>query len=266
MPTLTAVREARLELLTLPNLLRKTQRSTDEISRHVTQLHKAGYASLGTVFAEEALSTIRQEIAEAIDRNNAHWNASSEYWELNEPLCIAGMIDTGTQESVLSIVNSYLGRSCFLADSDLRRIPPRDMTEIEKHGKTSSNWHRDTRGRQVKLMIYLTDVTERDSNFAFCTASHGRREYGFAASRFDDQEAEKLGSLVEWYGAAGEGMLFDTNIVHRLRRKGTSSVRDSVTFYYTPGQFLRRLSTATVALDARQARLIHGAPWWSKRV
>jgi hypothetical protein len=36
-------------------------------------------------------------------------------------------------------------------------------------------------------------------------------------------------------------MVFDTNFVHRLRRKPGAAVRDSVTFYYTPGQETRFL-------------------------
>ena len=262
----SAVRGAGLELWTLPNLLRKIQPSPEEISRHVTNLKTSGYSSLERMLSEDALSTVQRQIDEAINRTNGYWNAPREYWALDESLCIAGLLDIATEETVVSIVNAYLGRSCFLADSDLRRIPPRGMKDIEKHGTGSSHWHRDTRGRQLKLMVYLTDVTERDSNFAFYPASHTQRQYGFAGSRFSDQETEALGTPIEWYGTAGDGMLFDTNLVHRLRRKKAGAVRDSVTFYYTPGQSLRRLSTATLSLDARQTRLVHGAPWWSKRV
>jgi hypothetical protein len=60
---------------------------------------------------------------------------------------------------------------------------------------------------------------------------------------------------VECYGAAGTTLVFDTNCAHRLRRKPTARVRDSVTFYYTPGQELRALDVDPVAL----ARLPDGA-------
>ena len=36
-------------------------------------------------------------------------------------------------------------------------------------------------------------------------------------------------------------MLFDTNLVHRLTRRANARVRDTVTFYYTPGQSLYKL-------------------------
>src|SRR2546430_909155 len=117
--------------------------------------------------------------------------------------------------------------------------------ETRAVGYTSSHWHRDVRGRQVKIMIYLTDVTETDSNFTFLPGTHAGhhiRPRRFETSRFSDAWVEASGiAPVECYGLAGTTMVFDTNPIHRLRRKPGGTVRDSVTFYYTPGQQAREL-------------------------
>jgi ectoine hydroxylase-related dioxygenase (phytanoyl-CoA dioxygenase family) len=126
-----------------------------------------------------------------------------------------------------------------------------DMGELDQRagtkavGYTSSHWHRDIRGRQVKVMLYLTDVTERDSNFAFLLGTHKNsyvRPRRIEESRFNEEWVISSGiKPVECYGQAGTAMIFDTNLIHRLRRKPGSAVRDSITFYYTPSQETRAL-------------------------
>jgi hypothetical protein len=157
------------------------------------------------------------------------------------------------------IVERYLRRRIFLADVDLRRVPPMPMSEVDRRagtkgvGTTSSHWHRDIRGRQVKIMVYLTDVGEADSNFAFVPGTHRGhyvRPRRVEESRFTDAWMQSSGlQPVECYGPAGLAMVFDTNLIHRLRRKASGTVRDSVTFYYTPGQELRPLGIEASEID-----------------
>lgn len=91
-------------------------------------------------------------------------------------------------------------------------------------------------------MAYLTDVGGDDSCFSLLPrthAGHGRRRTSFMETRVTDAQADSLGiAPLDWLGRAGEAMLFDTNIIHRLRRKPQARVRDSITYYYTPGQSL----------------------------
>jgi len=106
----------------------------------------------------------------------------------------------------------------------------------------------------VKMLVYLTDVTASDNNFAFVPGSHlgQHRRTSFGESRVSDAEVAKMEvDPVEVFGAAGTAVIFDTNIVHRLRRRMSASTRDTMTFYYTPGQSLRNIR----GIAAARARL-----------
>lgn len=180
------------------------------------------------------------------------------------------IIRLATHPFTCAIIERYLRRRIVLADIDMRRVPPMDMSELDERagtkglGRTSSHWHRDIRGRQVKVMIYLTDVGEKDSNFAFLPGTHAghfRRPNKLEESRFTDEWVAQCGiTPTECYGPAGYTMVFDTNPIHRLRRKTTARTRDSVTFYYTPGHELRQLDVdpAAVAELPEPARALFG--------
>ena len=144
------------------------------------------------------------------------------------------------------------------------------MKSLHPNENSSSNWHRDARGRQLKMMIYLTDVTEEDSNFSLLpTTHHGNyaRKSTYQESRFSDAEVKDMSiSPQEWLGNAGDAQLFDTNLIHRLRRKLNSAVRDTVTFYYTPGQAMTRLDMPSVDLGPATEALFADPDWPLKRV
>jgi hypothetical protein len=172
--------------------------------------------------------------------------------QIHDPLKLdPALVRLAANPFLCGIAERYLRRRILLADVDMRRVPPMDMTEVDQRagtkvvGTTSSHWHRDIRGRQVKVMVYLTDVGETDSNFAFVPGTHQGhhvRPRVIEESRFTDDWIQSSGlTPVECYGPAGLAMVFDTNLIHRLRRKSTGVVRDSITFYYTPGQELRPL-------------------------
>lgn len=168
------------------------------------------------------------------------------------------VLDIGVHPRILAIVERCLRRRIYLPDVDMRRVPPMTMDELDQRagtasvGYTSSHWHRDIRGRQVKVMVYLTDVGPQDSNFAYLPASHRGhhiRPAHVEESRLTEVEVAATGvTPVECYGPAGTTLIFDTNLLHRLRRKSGAAIRDSITFYYTPGQELRPLD-----LDAASA-------------
>ena len=51
----------------------------------------------------------------------------------------------------------------------------------------------------------------------------------------------RLNYETKWTGKAGEMMMFDTNIIHRLNRRQGAKIRDTITLYFTPGQALRKI-------------------------
>jgi ectoine hydroxylase-related dioxygenase (phytanoyl-CoA dioxygenase family) len=176
------------------------------------------------------------------------------YHVVEKPLRLGTeILHLATHPLALAVIERYLRHRVYLADVDARIIPPTRIENIEtnllqkgqKKTASSSHWHRDARGRQVKLMAYLSDVGKDDTRFAFLPFTHKNVPLRptFDETRFSDEEVSKMQlAPVEWLAPAGSAKLFDTNLIHRLMRKPTGTVRYSVTFYYTPGQHLRELA------------------------
>jgi hypothetical protein len=160
------------------------------------------------------------------------------------PEFAAAAIDT----DLLNLAGGYFRRKPFLSESDYRRVLPMDLEERERadpkfsKGYTSSHWHYDIRGRQIKVMIYLTDVAAEDQNFSYCPGTHrGFKSSLYEKSRFSDADFESLRvKSFECLAPAGTAIMFDTNGIHRLRRRNTR-MRDSVTFNYHPGKMYRAI-------------------------
>ncbi len=223
---------------------------------HATALRQNGMTSIPGFVAPDRLAAIRDAIEDAfagnrpevkIDDNPVGGNMIGY---IREPLLLCDeMVALALAPDFLNIVGRYLRRRPILADVDLRRVYPTSMdhlgeiNETIRKGRSSSNWHYDNRGRQVKVMIYLTDVGPDDQNFAFCPGTHRGLKFSRPAlTRFPDDHIERVvPGIQEIYAAAGTALIFDTRAIHRLRRKPTQ-MRDTVTFYYHPGttQFFPR--------------------------
>lgn len=161
-----------------------------------------------------------------------------------QPLAICPeFADAAADSDVLNLVSGYFRRTPFLSESDFRRVIPLDIREHERQnerfakGYTSSHWHYDIRGRQIKVMIYLTDVGPDDQNFAYFPGTHeGFKSIKYENTRFTDAAVEAWNvRSVECLGPAGTAIVFDTNGIHRLRRRKTRP-QDTVTFNYHPNR------------------------------
>lgn len=217
------------------------------VAQKTAELKRTGCTSLGSIIVGGDLAAISRRIDDAVAGRlpavRAQWSEKVAYWRVLSPLRLhPALLAAAAHPMSLAVCEAYLRRPCYLADVDVRRIMPVRMHELESRGYSSSNWHRDNRGRQLKVMVYLSDVGSDDSCFSLLPsthAGHGRRKMNYMETRVTDAEADSMGiAPQDWLGRAGEAMLFDTNLVHRLRRKPTAGIRDSITYYYTPGQSL----------------------------
>jgi Phytanoyl-CoA dioxygenase (PhyH) len=254
-------------LLTVPNpFFNPVFRPADDgtIEQAVGGIHGSAAWKADGLMPREACAAVGARITQAFAGSckdiRTSVNQRTGIGQVLNPLRLhPALLEFATHPLLLGIIEHYLRRRLFLADIDMRRVPPMAMDELDERagtrsiGYTSSHWHRDIRGRQVKVMIYLTDVGETDSNFAYLPGSHrghNIRPLRVEESRFSEEQTATLGMLpVECYGAAGTAMIFDTNVLHRLRRKPTATVRDSITYYYTPGQELRSLDVDQAAVE-----------------
>lgn len=101
---------------------------------------------------------------------------------------------------------------------------------VPKKGNIGSggNWHRDDKnGRQLKFILYLTDVTKRNGGFNYIKYTHNPTERvsycvstGWSLNKwqFSQQEVEKLPSKYEFtdvIGKAGDLIIVDTSGIHK---------------------------------------------------
>jgi ectoine hydroxylase-related dioxygenase (phytanoyl-CoA dioxygenase family) len=246
-------------IMTSENLFFQFRKFKAENIKISNKIKHDGYASLGNVFSATQLKNIKIKIDDLIEKNEAIYDKKNHYYLISNPLQIKEFNIFLSDSNIIEILEYYFKKRVYLSDVDSRRIPPTSIFEVEKFGKSSSNWHRDTRGKQVKIMIYLTDVGESDSNFSFFPKTHTKIQKNFNNSRFEDDFTND--KPTEWYGYAGDAMIFDTNIIHRLRRKETGNYRDSVTFYFTPGQQLRKIHVDSILFNSKLLQ----TPFWSQR-
>ena len=236
----------------------------------VNQIKNTGAYNAGEIVPKAVCRELSAEMDKAFsgERSDLAYriNERTGIGHILNPLGLhPAVLKYATHPFLLAVIERYLGRRIYLADIDLRLVPPMPMSEVDHRsgtkelGYTSSHWHRDIRGHQVKVMIYLTDVGERDNNFAYLPGTHKgyqNRPRKVENSRFTDEEVSSYpAEIVECYGAAGTTLIFDTNPIHRLRRKSDSSTRYSITFYYTPGQELRKLDIDLKALEGMEENL-----------
>ena len=229
------------------------------IDAHIADLRRDGMTANSSLVTPNQLTAIRGAIDDAFAGRRPEAavedfpDSRNMTGYVREPLLLCDeIVALAFSPDLLNIVSRYLRRQPILADADLRRIYPasmdhlRGINEAVREGISNADWHYDNRGRQVKVMIYLTDVGPDDQNFAFCPGT--QRGFKFAhpsRTRFsDDHIANTVTEIREIHAPAGTALIFDTRGIHRLRRK-PSRPRDSITFYYHSGatqRFPRRIA------------------------
>lgn len=162
-----SLRHSAIDMLTAPNILRSANRA---IKEEVTSLRKDGHISLGKLFNQEECASLRNAMSKAIENDQCKFNDHSNYHVISSPMKLDPCIEKAFSKSIMDIVSEYFRRDGYLADADCRRVYPANTKEIQKQGSSTSDWHKDIRGRQLKIMIYLTDVSPTDSTFSFASS------------------------------------------------------------------------------------------------
>lgn len=242
------------------------QAAADDLASRLADLHADGVADIGLFGSADDVTALRSAMDAACQGSHpdasAKFSETSNYHLIINPLTMhARALQLATHPTVCALVERYFRNQVCLADVDARVIPPTRLADIEKvlvaqglkANYSSSHWHRDARGRQVKLMMYLSDVGEADSRFTYLprTQKGASLHPSYEETRFSDESVGAMASRPEeWLGVAGSAKMFDTNIIHRLQRRSTGTVRYSITFYYTPGQQLKPITVKRAHLDA----------------
>ena len=202
---------------------------------------KNGFLDLGKIFSDEDCLNITEKIDQMIDRNEARFLKNQNICKIERCDKFVNEIEKTLNKNVLSIIKNYFESKFFISDFDVRRVLPASYKEVLKYGNSNSDWHKDIRGKQIKMMIYFTPVTENDSYFSLLPGTQEKTTLNFEKSRYEEKSVNKDNEVKFLGNDRGHAIIFNTNIIHRLNRNSKSNVRDTMTINFTPGQYLKKI-------------------------
>lgn len=146
-------------------------------------------------------------------------------------------LDLAVDELIVSVVGKYIGKKFMLQQSTVARYYP-----LDRNNFGSWQWHHDSWGRKINVMILLTDVTLQDQYMSFQKGSHSlyhSYEKTVKNDRFTEAEVAAIPNLEKFdcIGKAGTVFIFDANGIHRGHRS-MGAIRDTVINQYTAGRYL----------------------------
>lgn len=203
------------------------------VEQILSQLRQDGIALLPGYFQGERLRRLQSAFEQALkirgeDAGNPAAAASFNLMDL-DPV----FLEAATDAVLLEVIARYYRRRFGIGRADALRIEP-----LANARAGSFQWHHDSRGKQVKIQVLLTDVNASDQRMTYLRQSH-HRYYSYyrsrgEGSRFElDVQAnpEQAARMMDAVGPAGTVGIFDTNGLHSGNRN-ESRRRDVLTFYY----------------------------------
>ncbi len=182
------------------------------------QLERDGVVLLPDLISAETLADMQAAFKARL--KHLRWNDSDGY-EKTEPhrhmvqdvLTLAqGFVDLALHPLVKQTLRDYIGESFELVEAKGWRSLP---TRRDFHGWHGDAWY-DQKvvnfiPREVKLAVYLTDVTS--GAFNYIRGSHGQQAP--RPVRNHEVDLSDPSAVVEMTGRAGTAFLFDTSGIHR---------------------------------------------------
>ncbi len=182
------------------------------------ELERNGVVLLPKLLSPEQLKGMQRAFASRLRR--LRWNNFDGY-EKTEPYrhmvqdvltLDQGFVDAALHPLVKAILHRYLGDSFELTEAKGWKSIP---TKRDFHGWHGDAWYDQEQHpempKEVKLAIYLTDVTS--GAFNYIRGSHRKQHPRMvSASELNDTQASEI---VQLLGLAGSAFLFDTSGIHR---------------------------------------------------
>jgi hypothetical protein len=158
---------------------------------------------------------------------------------INEPV----MVEAAFDSLLLEIIGAYFHRKFGISVATANRLDP-----TPAHRDGSYQWHHDARGKQINLMILLSNVTPKGQRMSYLRQSH-LRYYDYYNGIIDthtkfnnevDNDRNLRDRIVEVTGPAGTVALFDSNGLHSGNRNDVER-RDSVIINYASWRHFKGL-------------------------
>lgn len=135
-------------------------------------------------------------------------------------------------EYLTRLISYYWGKSINLAQVGGTRLEPLDIKEDYR----SMQWHHDTKYKQIKVFVLLTDINKYQQCTHYVPGTHkiwkSKNDDGRRTKEFMQRYPEPVYAV----GKSGTVVILDTNGYHRGNRNNTVR-RDLIVFNYTAGRY-----------------------------
>jgi hypothetical protein len=195
-------------------------------------LRSDGILLLPSYFQGEFLRKLQTALHDAVKDSPAR--GVDDAWRHEDavstsPEILAAALD----DFLLEIIGHYYGKPFGLGRADATRLMPTPPKRNESY-----QWHHDTRGRQIHMMVLLNDVTSAGQRMSYLRGSndvyYDRYRGEGHGSRFEADMTKngfKKEDIVELIGPAGTVGLFDSNGLHSGNRNDKEQ-RDCLLFCF----------------------------------
>ncbi|KAF0175112.1 MAG: hypothetical protein FD161_3424 [Limisphaerales bacterium] len=207
----------------------------------LAELEREGIALLPAHFTGARLEKLRQAFEEAVRNHPDKANPDSL---INEDILhlSPAFVEAALDDVLLETIGGYYGKPFAVGRANAMRILPSPET---RYG--SYQWHHDSRGRQVHVMILLQDMPENGQKMSYLRQSHLRyydHWRGLAeGSRFEKEvhgNPELAPLITHITGPAGTVGIFDANGLHSGNRCQTVT-RDTLTYCYVTYRHFKKI-------------------------
>jgi len=199
---------------------------------HLETLRRDGIVIIPGYFQGRQLKELQAAFERAVQEGTGKYAPDSLSNEDTLPVDRA-ILDAALDDFLLQIIGGYYGKRFGLGRASASRLFP---SPAERY--SSYQWHHDTRGRQIHMMLLLSDVTEKGQRMSYLRQSHNnyydRFRGGGEGSRFEmdvSSDTNMKGRIIELAGPAGTVGLFDSNGLHTGNRNEHEG-RDAMLFCY----------------------------------
>lgn len=233
--------------LTIPSLdFKFNPPQSPFVTKHVNELRKNGIVKISGMINENELKQLQADFRtfiEHVDNNKLtfidyhtedFYKPSTKLYKTNNSFKYSTqLVNFCFNKTVLDIINHYHGKISYIQKGSAYRYLPGPI----KPG-VSFDWHQDGRGRQLKIMILLTDVEEDDQYMTYVLGSHKiMHPYKTYINRtlnleYCKQYLNKI-KIFKAKGKAGDIFIFDDSGVHSGNRPTPGKTRDVFMLMFT---------------------------------
>jgi hypothetical protein len=228
--------KVRVKLLKKWSDLESKQNINNKMEYHAKHLCEQGYTFIPSYFKANILEDLKSDFERFI--NDKKWDEFKNIQFSREVLSSSvAFSQAAVDPFLMELIEYYIGKTIFLAELQGRRS---ERFVTPDYG--NQMWHHDTKRKQVKIFIYLTEVLHNGQHMDILPKTHNIwHEFSqYEDTRYDQDRIkeyfDKYGKPFNFLGPAGSVCIFDTNALHRGNRNGPR--RDILVFNYTAGRSL----------------------------